>query len=124
MIPFLPVLELLRGLFEITEQDSPRLARAKIAGALLMLDREFESALPLVFDFLGVPDPENPTPTMPPGRPSSAERTILPPVLYQWSPRVSSQNACTAVRSLSPSKGSIIWTEATSCRFWERNRSR
>jgi adenylate cyclase len=66
MIPFLPVLELLRGLFEIAEQDSPRAARTKIAGALLMLDREFEPALPLMFDFLGVPDPENPAPTLAP----------------------------------------------------------
>ncbi len=66
MIPFLPVLELLRSLFEIDERDSPRLVRHKVAGALLLLDRGLEPALPLVFDFLGVPDPERPSPPLPP----------------------------------------------------------
>ena len=61
-VPFLPVLEIQRDYFGITEQDGDRAAREKIAGRLLLLDREFESALPLVFDFLGVPDPERPPP--------------------------------------------------------------
>jgi class 3 adenylate cyclase/tetratricopeptide (TPR) repeat protein len=64
MIPFLPVLELLRGFFEIDERDGPQVARNKIAGALLLLERTFEPALPLLFDFLGVPDPERPSPAL------------------------------------------------------------
>jgi predicted ATPase/class 3 adenylate cyclase len=66
MIPFLPILELLRGLFEITEHDSETASRGKIAGTLLLLDRELDESLPLMFEFLGVPDPERPVPDMAP----------------------------------------------------------
>ena len=66
MIPFLPVLELLRGYFGITEQDTDQVAREKIAGRLLLLDRELTEALPLVFDFLGIADPAEPPPRMDP----------------------------------------------------------
>jgi len=62
LIPFLPVLELLRGYFGVTEQDSDDAARRKIAGTLVLLDEGFRDALPLLFEFLGVPDPERPAP--------------------------------------------------------------
>ncbi|MFI5394350.1 MAG: AAA family ATPase [Candidatus Binatia bacterium] len=65
-IPFLPVLELLRGIFDITEQDADRTAREKIAGRLLLLARDFEDALPFLFDFLGIPDPDRPAPRLAP----------------------------------------------------------
>jgi class 3 adenylate cyclase/tetratricopeptide (TPR) repeat protein len=61
-IPFLPVLQMLRGYFGIEDRDSDRVAREKIAGRLLLLDEKFADDLPLVFDFLGVPDPERPAP--------------------------------------------------------------
>jgi class 3 adenylate cyclase len=60
--PFLPMLEFMRSVFGITEQDNPQSARQKIAGNLLLLDESFREALPLTFDFLGVSDPEQPTP--------------------------------------------------------------
>src|SRR5262245_42223950 len=60
MIPFLPVLELMRDFFGITEQDGDEAARRKIAGTLLLLDQALTDALPLVFDFLGVADPADP----------------------------------------------------------------
>jgi AAA ATPase domain len=56
--PFLPMLEFMRSFFGITDQDNPQAARQKIAGGLLLLDESFREALPLIFDFLGVPDPE------------------------------------------------------------------
>ncbi len=59
-IPYLPMLELFRSWFGITEQDGERAAREKIAGRLLLLDESFRDALPLLFEFLGVPDPERP----------------------------------------------------------------
>ena len=59
-IPLLPVLELLRGYFGIAENDAPRAVREKIAGRLLLLDRELESYLPLLWDLLRVPDPDRP----------------------------------------------------------------
>ena len=66
MVPLLPVLELLRGYFGIGERDSGREVRQKIAGTLLLLDRELEEALPLLFEFLGAPDPQRPAPDMDP----------------------------------------------------------
>lgn len=66
MIPFYPVLELLRGYFGIDDADSPRAAREKIAGRMLLIDDSMRTSLPLVFDFLGVPDPERPVPPMDP----------------------------------------------------------
>jgi class 3 adenylate cyclase/tetratricopeptide (TPR) repeat protein len=59
-VAHLPVLELLRGYFGLVEGDSPRAAREKVAGRLLLLDHAFEAMLPLVWDFLRVPDPGRP----------------------------------------------------------------
>jgi len=59
-VAHLPVLELLRGYFGIADGDSARAAREKIAGRLLLLDRDFDYVLPLVWDFMRVPDPERP----------------------------------------------------------------
>jgi class 3 adenylate cyclase/tetratricopeptide (TPR) repeat protein len=56
LLPLLPVVELLRGYFDVTEHDPSRVARNKIAGALLLLDRTLEPALPAVFDLLGIAD--------------------------------------------------------------------
>jgi len=65
-IPFLPVLDLLRGFFGVTMRDTDEEARRKIAGTLLLLDRDLTEMLPILFDFLGVPDPKNPSPRMDP----------------------------------------------------------
>jgi class 3 adenylate cyclase/tetratricopeptide (TPR) repeat protein len=63
-IPLMPVLQMLRAYFGIGDRDSERTAREKIAGRALLLDPDFADELPLVFDFLGVPDPDRPTPQM------------------------------------------------------------
>jgi class 3 adenylate cyclase len=65
-IPLLPVLEFFRGYFGITEQDAARTARDKIAGRMVLLDETLAKGLPIMFDFLGVPDPERPTPPLDP----------------------------------------------------------
>ncbi len=65
-IPFLPVLEMLRSYFGVSEQDPDDAAREKVTSVLLSLDRAFEDGLPLLLDFLGVPDPERPTPYIDP----------------------------------------------------------
>jgi adenylate cyclase len=59
-IPYLPLLELLRNLFGIEEQDGPREARQKVAGELALLDDGFADDRALVLDFLGVADPKAP----------------------------------------------------------------
>ena len=65
-IPLLPMLKLFRAFFGITEQDSDVTARERIAGRLLLLGEQFRDLLPVMFDFMGVPDPENPAPKMDP----------------------------------------------------------
>ncbi len=65
-IPFLPMLRLFRAFFGITEQDSEATARERIAGRMLLLDESLRESLPLVFDFMGVSDPENPAPRIDP----------------------------------------------------------
>ncbi len=65
-ISLLPILEVLRAYFGITVQDNPRGAREKIAGRLVVLDQRYADALPLLFDFLGVPDVEHPAPPLDP----------------------------------------------------------
>jgi class 3 adenylate cyclase/tetratricopeptide (TPR) repeat protein len=65
-IPFMPILQMLRAFFGIGDGDPEQLAREKIAGRALLLDAAFADDLPLIFDFLGVPDPERPVPQMSP----------------------------------------------------------
>jgi class 3 adenylate cyclase len=65
-VPLLPVLELLRSSFGVTERDSERAAREKISGRLRRLEPALEDVLPLVFEFLGVPDLDRPVPPMGP----------------------------------------------------------
>ena len=67
LLPFLPLLELLRDVFGLGERDNPREVRQKVAGALVLVDRRFEEFLPLIFEFLGVPDPDRPAPLADPG---------------------------------------------------------
>jgi class 3 adenylate cyclase/tetratricopeptide (TPR) repeat protein len=59
-IPLLPVLELMRANLGIEDTDEPEVARARITASLDALDASFHEDLPLLFNFLGVPDPERP----------------------------------------------------------------
>ena len=65
-IPFMPILQMLRAFFGIGDNDPEQLAREKIAGRALLLDSSFAEDLPLLFDFLGVPDPDRPVQQMSP----------------------------------------------------------
>ncbi len=53
--------------------DADQVARDKIAGRLLLLDERFREVLPVVFDFLGVPDPQRPAP---PATPEVRQRQL------------------------------------------------
>ncbi|HEV7614691.1 MAG TPA: adenylate/guanylate cyclase domain-containing protein [Solirubrobacterales bacterium] len=64
--PFMPVLQMLRAFFGIGEREPEQTAREKIAGRALLLDPGFADDLPLMFDFLGVPDPDRPVAQMSP----------------------------------------------------------
>jgi class 3 adenylate cyclase/tetratricopeptide (TPR) repeat protein len=74
-VPLLPVLEMLRDYFGIADGDDPRSAREKIAGRLLLIDDSFRDALPVLFDFMGVPDPDN----LPPAQmtPEARQRALF-----------------------------------------------
>lgn len=63
-IPFMPVLQMLRDYFGIADADPERIVREKVAGRTLLLDPGFVEDLPVLFDFLGVPDPERPLPKL------------------------------------------------------------
>ncbi len=65
-IPFLPILEVYRSYFGITFQDDDRTAREKIAGRMVVLDQRLAESLPLLYDFLGVSDPQHPLPRLDP----------------------------------------------------------
>lgn len=65
-VPFVPVLEMLRGEFGISEQDEPATARERVTKAVWDLDPGVEDAVPLLWEFLGVPDPDRAAPTMDP----------------------------------------------------------
>ena len=73
-IPFLPWIELLRSDFGVTEDDGDETARDKIAGRTLRFDEDLGEALPLLFDFLGVPDPAHPSP---PFDPEARQRQLV-----------------------------------------------
>ncbi len=65
-VPLLPILQIFRHYYGITEQDSDRSAREKLAGHLLLLDDAYREVLPVLFEFFGVPDPERPVPHIDP----------------------------------------------------------
>jgi len=59
-IPYLPLLELLRNLFGITEQDGSGEARQKVSDELAAFEEGFADDSALVLDFLGIADPRTP----------------------------------------------------------------
>jgi adenylate cyclase len=76
-IPFMPVLQMLRSYFGIADADQERIVREKIAGRALLLDPAFAEELPVLFDFLGVPDPDRPAPQLSPEARQRALREIV-----------------------------------------------
>src|SRR5262249_6785032 len=64
-VPFLPLLELLRDLFGITDIDSAAAARSRIA-AVFSLSGDDSGIIPLVLDLLGLRDSEHALPIMDP----------------------------------------------------------
>jgi hypothetical protein len=59
-VPLLPVLEFYRDIFGIGSHDDDAQARRKIAGSVVALDETLVSSLPLLYEFLNVPDPQKP----------------------------------------------------------------
>jgi class 3 adenylate cyclase/tetratricopeptide (TPR) repeat protein len=57
---YLPVIDLLKGYFEILPGDDERKRREKIAGKIVMLDRALEDTLPYLFGLLGIVEDDDP----------------------------------------------------------------
>ena len=53
-----------RNYFGITAQDDANTARQKIVGAVVLLDPTLQETLPILFEFMGVSDPNHPPPTI------------------------------------------------------------
>jgi class 3 adenylate cyclase len=86
-IPLLPILELFRNFFGITDQDSDPVAREKIAERLVLLDEGLRASLPLIFDLLGVPDLERPAPPMDPSSRQRQLHAVVKRVTQIWGRR-------------------------------------
>src|SRR5262249_21386212 len=54
---YLPVIELLNSHFQIQPSDAERQRKEKIAGKVLMLDRNLEDTLPYLFALMAIEDP-------------------------------------------------------------------
>ena len=63
-VPLLPVLSLLRDFFEVEGTDPPDVVRTKVAGHVLGYNPALGGELPLLFDFMEVPDPAAPAPVL------------------------------------------------------------
>lgn len=65
--PLQPILELLRSVFfRISPSDEPAVARSRIAQHIREMGQPFEVDLPLLNDFLGVPESDAPPPSLSP----------------------------------------------------------
>ncbi|MGQ0466999.1 MAG: adenylate/guanylate cyclase domain-containing protein [Sporichthyaceae bacterium] len=73
-VPLLPILGLMRDYYRIAEADRPAEIRGKVEQRLLALDPALANDLPLVFDFMEVPDPDRPAPQL---GPEARRRRIL-----------------------------------------------
>ena len=81
-IPMLPMLQVWRAFYGITDDDPPEAARAKIAGRLLLMDDGFREALPILFDVFGVPDPANPSPPLDPEQRQKKINNVVKRILH------------------------------------------
>ncbi len=109
-VPLLPILELFRAYFGITAQDDDRSAREKIAGRMVLLDQKFADALPLLFDFLGVADPQHPTP---PIDPAGRQRQLMALMRQMIQSAAEGRPTITLIEDLH-------WIDPTSAEFLEQ----
>jgi class 3 adenylate cyclase/predicted ATPase len=64
--PCLPLIDLLKNYFQLTNHDDERRRREKITGKVLTLDRSLEDTLPYLFFLLGIAQPTSPLQQMDP----------------------------------------------------------
>ncbi len=64
--PLLPWLSVFRSSFDVDERDDPAKAREKVAGRAVLWDPTLSESLPVVFEFMGIADPDSPPVEMDP----------------------------------------------------------
>ncbi len=74
-MPLVPVLELLRSMLGIAEREPAEEARRKAAGTLLLVDLALHDELPLIFELLGIAEPDAPAARG--GDPEARQRRLL-----------------------------------------------
>jgi len=99
-LPYLPMLQVFRGYYGIEERDDDRTIREKIAGRMLLLDEGFREVLPVLFEFFGAPDPEQPMPRMDPDAKQRALFSVLRRIVQGADPRAGSANFATLIEDL------------------------
>jgi len=109
-IPFLPILDLFRAYFNISVEDDDRSSREKIAGRMVVLDQSFADVLPLVYDFLGVGDPERPAPRL---DPQARQRQLIGLMRHLIQTASATQPTVTMIEDLH-------WLDAASAEFLEQ----
>ena len=65
-VPLQPILEFYREIYGCAPDDSDAQARQKIAGSIAQIAPEELGSLPLLYDFMRVPDPAQPAPDLAP----------------------------------------------------------
>ncbi|MBW2698806.1 MAG: AAA family ATPase, partial [Deltaproteobacteria bacterium] len=65
-VPLLPILQFYREIFGIEDDDGDPEARQKIAGLIAQILPDALESLPLLFEFMRVPDPARPAPDLTP----------------------------------------------------------
>jgi len=109
-IPFLTILDLVRAYLLVEPDDDAPTVRAKIEARMRELDPAFVEALPLIFDFVGAPDPERPAPALAP----QVRRQQLIAVIRQLVRRLSeAQPIVTMIEDLH-------WLDPASAEFLEQ----
>jgi class 3 adenylate cyclase/tetratricopeptide (TPR) repeat protein len=73
-VPFRPMLALYRDYFGVGKLDVSDAARDRIESTMLALDPAFAADLPLLFEYLGVPDRDRPPPPL---DPEESQRRLL-----------------------------------------------
>ncbi len=76
-VPLQPILEFYREVFGSTPDDTDAQARQKIAGSIAQMAPEELGSLPLLFDFMRVPDPAQPAADLPPDERLHAVMAVL-----------------------------------------------
>lgn len=85
--PLLPVLELLRDYFDIADTDSGDEARTRVEQRVRALDPALTEALPLLWDFMEIADPQQPAPRLSPEARMDAIFTVIAQITGRRSDR-------------------------------------